>query len=229
MSEELSVSKQRIRGDRRGRTLGSLFVGDMNRLEWNIVFFRRLPHPRNPIVCKRALIGVVEHEPVFVHRGMLGAFLEFWQLRILFKRQGHEIDAAIGYVGYLETFVGQELRVGKELSFAPLGRENANAFAPLLFGVSDAFAQQITGMPMTFQRTSHPQTVDINPSVSIDRHPCVFRRNIFDEAFASFLATIKDETFVETLLEPLFFARLCLPDMAQQICSLSMFSSVMWM
>ena len=60
---------------------------------------------------------------------------------------------------------------------------------------------------MTFQRTSHPQTVDINPSVSIDRHPCVFRRNIFDEAFASFLATIKDETFVETLLEPLFFRK----------------------
>ena len=36
--------------------------------------------------------------------------------------------------------------------------------------------------------------------------------------FASFLATIEDETFVETLLEPLFFrARLCLPDMAQQM------------
>ena len=87
----------------------------------NIVLFRRLPHPRNPIACKRALIGVVEHEPVFVHRGMLGAFLEFRQLRILFKRQGHEIDAAIRYVGHFETLVGQKLRIGKELSFATLG------------------------------------------------------------------------------------------------------------
>ena len=105
LSEDLSVSKQRIRGDRRGRMLGSLFVGDMNRFEWNIVFFRHLPHSRNPIAGEGALISVVEHEPVFAHRRMLSAFLELRQRRTLFKRQSHEVDAAIGDVRNLKALM----------------------------------------------------------------------------------------------------------------------------
>lgn len=107
-----------------------------------------------------------------------------------------------------------------------LGQEDANAILSLCIGVTDTLIQKVAGISMAFHRTGNPQAVDVKPVICLNGHPCIFCWDIFDKAFSTLHTAVKNKPLIEALLQPFFLARLCLPDMAQQMCSLSIFSFV---
>ena len=169
------------------------------------MFFCGLLHSWNPVKGKGTLVGVVEEEAVLRNLGVLGARLPFRRRSGRIKRQIHEADSAVGDIGGHKTLVSQKLRIGQKLVLAACGRCNANAAPPLRFCIPDAFCQQIVGVAVSFHRTGNPQAVDIEKALRLDRHPCIFRRDVFDKALAALLAPIKDKPLVKPLFQPFLF------------------------
>ena len=73
--------------------------------------------------------------------------------------------------------------------------------------LKDAGIEQVRGIAVPFEGAGYPQTVDIHVIRSVDRDPGIFRRDVFDEAFAAFDAFQKDEAFVKAVGQPGFFGR----------------------
>ena len=87
------------------------FISDMDGLEWDTMFLRRLLHPWHPIISVGALIGVIKNKTSFFHHRILRTFSELRQLCIRFNGKIHEIDPAIRYVCHTETLISKEFRV----------------------------------------------------------------------------------------------------------------------
>ena len=141
--DKFTVAKQSICSDRCRYIPGSFFVGDMNGFQRNAILLRSLLYLRYPIICKRALVGIVKDKSVPVRLRMSGAFLELRRFGIRYKRKVHEIYPAVGYVCRLKAFVCKKLRVGKKFALPTLGAENANTLLSLRHRVTDALGKKI--------------------------------------------------------------------------------------
>ena len=53
--------------------------------------------------------------------------------------------------------------------------------------------------------TGYPKAVNVEITVCLNRHPCVFRRNVFDKAFAAFLTAIENKSIIKALPQPFLF------------------------
>ena len=179
----------------------------MDDLERDAVFFCHLLHPRHPIIRKRALVGIIKDKSVLGHSGVLGALSEFRRLGIRHKGQVHQTDPAVGYVCGHKALVSEIFRVGEKFPLPSLGAENADAFLFLRPGVAYARGEKVVRISVPFHRARDPQAVDVEPAVSLDGHPCVFRRDIFDKALAALLAAVKDQSLVKALLQPFLFGK----------------------
>ena len=97
-------------------------------------------------------------------------------------------------------------RVGKERSL--FGRRNDGQ--PELargFRIVDAGGEQIVGIAVTFERARYPETVYVHVPVRVDGTPSVLGGDIFYKALAALDRPQKDQTVIEPLGEPCFFAR----------------------
>ena len=85
LGQEFAVSEQGVGCGWGGGVPGRFFVCDVDGFEWDAMFFCGFLYFWYPIVCVRALVGVVKNEAILGHLGLLGAFLEFWWLGIGYK------------------------------------------------------------------------------------------------------------------------------------------------
>ena len=65
------------------------------------------------------------------------------------------------------------------------------------------FMHPATQRPYSSQMVRRMHNVEI--AVCLNRHPCVFSRNVFDKAFAAFLTAIENKSIIKALLEPFLF------------------------
>ena len=58
---------------------------------------------------------------------------------------------------------------------------------------------------MTFERSGHPQTINIHITRCFDWIPCTLRRYVLNKALAALRAPAEDQPLFKALLEPLLF------------------------
>ncbi len=120
------------------------------------------------------MISVVEHEPVFAHLGCLAHSWSFGNTA-LFKGKAAGLNAAIGYVGHLSESTVRNFGSARNSRLRPSDERMQTPFAsPAPWHSRMHSFNRLLECPCPFQRTSDPQTVDMNPPVRIDRHPCRF-------------------------------------------------------
>ena len=58
---------------------------------------------------------------------------------------------------------------------------------------------------MSLHETRYPEAVDVEIAVCLNRHPCVFSRNVFDKAFTAFFTAIENKSVIKALPQPFLF------------------------
>ena len=58
---------------------------------------------------------------------------------------------------------------------------------------------------MSLHGAGHPEAVNVEIAVCLNRHPGVFSRNIFNKAFPAFLAAIENKSIIKALSQPFLF------------------------
>ena len=169
------------------------------------MFFGNLLHLRYPVTGERALVGIIKDKAVLGCLGMLGALPEFRWLGIQHKGQIHQADSTVRYVCSLEALVSQKLWISEKFPLSSLGAQDADAPPGLRPGVPDTRVQKVIGISMPFHCACDPQAVDIEISLCLNGHPCVFCGNVFDKALAALLAAVKNKPLVKALPEPFLF------------------------
>ena len=177
----------------------------MDGFQWDAVLLRGLFHSGHPVVSKGALIGIVEDKAVALRFRMSGTVLEFRRFGVRLKRQSHQCDAAVRRIRDIKALVRHILRVRQKFPLPALCGKDTKPLFALRLRVPDALREQIIGIAVPFHGAGDPQAVDIEIPVRFDRHPCVFRRYVFDEALAAFLTAVKNKPLVKPLLEPFLF------------------------
>lgn len=111
LSQELTILEQCICRDWSRYILRSIFVGDMDHFERDVMFLRNLLYLRHPIASERTLIRVVENETSLIYMRVFGAILELWRRNAFLDQQIHEIDTTVRYIRDLKSLVRQELGI----------------------------------------------------------------------------------------------------------------------
>ena len=117
-----------------------------------------------------------------------------------------KLNAVIRFITYSEALMFQELRICEKRLFLRGGKDAKTTLA-LFPAVFYTLSEKIVRVAVPFEGAGDPQTVDINISVGVDRHPRVLRGDILDEAFSALRALQKDQPLVEALREPRFLRR----------------------
>ena len=153
------------------------------------------------------MVGIVEHKAGLCGLRVLGTGLELGRRSVRGKRQVHQRDAAVGHIRRGKALMRQKLGVGQKFALASLGRQNTHALTPLRTGIVDASGQQFFRVAVAFQRPGDPEAVDVQTALRLNGQPGVFRRDVFNEAFAALHAAAENQSFVKALFEPFLFCQ----------------------
>ena len=138
---------------------------------------------------------------------VLGTGLELGRRSVRGKRQVHQRDAAVGHIRRGKALMRQKPGVGQKFALAPLGRQNTHSLTPLRPGIVDASGQQFFRVAVAFQRPGDPEAVDVQTALRLHGQPGVFRRDVFNKAFAALHAAAENQPFVKALFEPFLFCQ----------------------
>ena len=132
--------------------------------------------------CKGALVCVIQHKS-FRHIFLPAhAITETEKGSVLFKKQIHQLKIRLRCIRCLKSLITHILRVREESHFL-LGGQDYKPLFPFRFTVFDTSIQQEVRVSMPLELPGYPQTGDVHIALRQDGRPCIFRRDILNEAF----------------------------------------------
>ena len=132
---------------------------------------------------------------------MLCALLELRSACVFVKRQIPQLYPVIRLIRHRKSLIFEVLRIGKERFLLRRG-QNAQPFSTLFFAVFDAGIQQIRGIPVSLERSGHPQTINVSIAFRVNRNPGILRRNVLDKALAPLCAFKENKSLIKSVRKP---------------------------
>ena len=140
------------------------------------------------ILCrKRALICVIQHKSLRHIFIPVHAAPEVGKGCALLKWQIHQLKIRLCRIRSLKALIAHIFRVREESHFLFGGQDHKPLF-PFRFTVPDTCIQQKVRVSMPLELPGYPQAVNVHIALRLHGRPCVFCRDIFNEAFSTDIA-----------------------------------------